>query len=176
MSIGGSRIRLHFSNEYGNGPLAMTAVRIAPSMSTHTVDAAASRPVTFSGSESVMVAMGATLTSDPLDYALPAQSKVAVTIAFGATPSNVTGHPGSRTTSYIATGNAANAASLTSPATTEHWYYATGIDVEAPATSKAVVTIGDSITDGRGSTTDMNNRWPDNLSRRLRMNAPTASS
>jgi lysophospholipase L1-like esterase len=124
---------------------------------------------------SVTVPAGGTISSDPLDFALSPQTKVAVTIAFGSTPGNVTGHPGSRTTSYIATGNAVAAASLSSPVSTEHWYYVTGIDVEAPTTSRAVVTLGDSITDGRGSTTDMNNRWPDNLSRRLRANAPTAA-
>ncbi len=175
VSIGGSRIRLKFSNQYGDGALTMSAVRIAPSMGTHTVDAPGSRAVTFSGAASVTVLAGQAVMSDPLDYALAAQTKVAVSIAFGSTPSDVTGHPGSRTTSYIAMGDAANAASLPSPVTTEHWYYATGIDVEAPSTSRAVVIIGDSITDGRGSTTDGNDRWPDVLSRRLRMNTPTAA-
>jgi lysophospholipase L1-like esterase len=122
----------------------------------------------------VTIAAGQTVTSDPLEFPLHAQSKVAVTIAFGSTPSDVTGHPGSRTTSYIATGHAVGEASLSSPVSTEHWYYVTGIDVEAPRTTGAVITIGDSITDGRGSTTDGNDRWPDNLSRRLRANAPTA--
>jgi lysophospholipase L1-like esterase len=96
-----------------------------------------------------------------------------VTIAFGAAPAGITGHPGSRTTSYLASGNMAAAASLTVAASTEHWYYITGIDVMADAATAAVVTLGDSITDGRGSTTDMNNRWPDDLSRRLQSNAAT---
>ena len=152
----------------------MSAVHLANSTSTHSIDAASDRALTFSGMPSVTVPAGGTVMSDPLDYPLGAQTKVAITIAFGATPSSVTGHPGSRTTSYIATGNVVAAASLTSPVSTEHWYYITGIDVEAPATSRAVVTLGDSITDGRGSTTDRNNRWPDNLSRRLRANAATA--
>jgi lysophospholipase L1-like esterase len=67
----------------------------------------------------------------------------------------------------------AGAASLSSPVSTDHWYYVTGIDVMAPPSSGAVVTLGDSITDGRGTTTNGNNRWPDNLSRRLRMSAAT---
>jgi lysophospholipase L1-like esterase len=175
VSIGGSRLRLHFSNAYGNSPLTMSAVHLAVSTSTHSITMATDRALAFSGMPSVTVPAGATVTSDPLDFALSPQTKVAVTIAFGSTPSNVTGHPGSRTTSYIATGNAVAAASLSSPVSTEHWYYVTGIDVEAPSSSRAVVTLGDSITDGRGSTTDMNNRWPDNLSRRLRANAATAA-
>jgi lysophospholipase L1-like esterase len=174
VSIGGSRVRVKFSNQYGNAPLVMSAVHLANSTMTHSIAAASSRPLTFSGMAGVTVPAGMTVTSDPLEFALTAQSKVAITIAFGSTPSDVTGHPGSRTTSFIQTGNAVSAAALSSPVTTEHWYYITGIDVEAPATSRAVVTLGDSITDGRGSTTDGNNRWPDNLSRRLRANAATA--
>jgi lysophospholipase L1-like esterase len=174
VSIGGSRLRVHFSNQYGNAPLAMNAVRIATSSSGHATDAASSKALTFSGAASVTLPAGGKVTSDVFDFALREQSNVAVSIAFGSTPSDVTGHPGSRTTSYIATGDEAAAASLTSPVTTEHWYYVTGIDVEAPTTNGAVVALGDSITDGRGSTTDMNDRWPDNLSRRLRANAATA--
>ena len=174
VSLGGSRLRMSFSNEYGNGPLTMSAVHLAVSTTTHSIDAATSRALSFSGMPAVTVLGGEKVTSDPLDVSLPPHSKVAVTIAFGSTPSDVTGHPGSRTTSYIATGNAVSEASLSSPVSTEHWYYVTGIDVEAPSTNGAVVTLGDSITDGRGSTTDGNNRWPDNLSRRLRANGPTA--
>jgi lysophospholipase L1-like esterase len=174
VSIGGTRIRVRFSNQYGNGPLTMSAVHVASSTTTHSIAAGSDRALTFSGMPSVTVAAGGTVVSDPVDFTLAAQTKVAVTIAFGAAPSDVTGHPGSRTTSFIATGNAVSAPMLSSPVTTEHWYYVTGIDVQAPAASGAVVTLGDSITDGRGSTTDGNNRWPDNLSRRLRANAPTA--
>jgi lysophospholipase L1-like esterase len=111
------------------------------------------------------------LFSDPFDLALAPLTKIAVTIAFGAVPAGVSGHPGSRTTSYLASGDMAGAANLTVAASTEHWYYITGIDVMADAASAAVVTLGDSITDGRGSTTDMNNRWPDDLSRRLQAGA-----
>lgn len=174
VSIGGSRLRLSMSNAYGDGPLTMNAVHVAVSTAADSIDAETDRALTFRGSSSATIPAGQTLTSDPLDFPLAAQSKVAVTIAFGDTPSDVTGHPGSRTTSYIASGNAVARASFSSPVSTEHWYVITGIDVEAPSTSAAVVTFGDSITDGRGSTTDGNDRWPDRLSRRLRANAPTA--
>jgi lysophospholipase L1-like esterase len=63
---------------------------------------------------------------------------------------------------------------MTGASTTAHWYIITGLDVLADSSSKAVVTLGDSITDGRGSTTDGNDRWPDNLGRRLFTNALTS--
>ncbi|HEY8946027.1 MAG TPA: SGNH/GDSL hydrolase family protein [Polyangiaceae bacterium] len=173
-SIGGDRLRVHLSNEYGNGPVTLLAARLALARTGHGIDRTSERALAFSGNASATIPAGGKLTSDPVDFALPAQTKVALTIAFGATPSNVTGHPGSRTNSYIATGNAVSAENLPSPVTTAHWYYATGIDVAAEAPTAAVITFGDSITDGRGSTTDGNDRWPDFLSRRLRANAPTA--
>src|SRR5207247_368561 len=82
--------------------------------------------------------------------------------------------PGSRTTSFIVPSNAVTSATLPAASKTAHWYIITGVEVLADASNKAIVTLGDSITDGRGSTTDANNRWPDNLAQRLATNAPTA--
>jgi lysophospholipase L1-like esterase len=174
VSIGGTRLRVHFSNAYGTSAVTLAAVHLALSTGGHAIDAATDRALAFAGMPSVTIAAGATATSDALDFALPSQTKVALSIAFGATPAELTGHPGSRTTSYIAEGDAAAAASLAAPATTAHWYFATGIDVVAAPASSAIVTLGDSITDGRGSTTDGNDRWPDAFSRRLRQNQLTA--
>jgi lysophospholipase L1-like esterase len=173
VSIAGKRLRVHFSNAYGQSAVTLSAVHLALSKSAHSIDVASDRALAFSGAPSVIIPAGGTVTSDATDFALPAQTKVTLSVAFGSTPADVTGHPGSRTTSYIASGNAVGAESLTAPVTTEHWYFASGIDVVAERGEVAVVTFGDSITDGRGSTTDGNNRWPDNLSRRLRQNAAT---
>jgi lysophospholipase L1-like esterase len=173
VSIGGPRIRLHFSNEYGSSPVTLKAVHCAKSVSGHTVDTTTDKPVTFAGAESVTIPASQTVVSDPIDFALAPLSKVAVSIYFGETSTEVTGHPGSRTTSYIQTGDGAALASLTSPSTTDHWYILSGLDVAAGDTSHAVAILGDSITDGRGSTTNGNNRWPDALAKRLQGNADT---
>jgi lysophospholipase L1-like esterase len=45
--------------------------------------------------------------------------------------------------------------------------FLSGIMVDAPPDARAVVTFGDSITDGDGSTLDANRRWPDLLAERL---------
>jgi lysophospholipase L1-like esterase len=86
---------------------------------------------------------------------------------------HITGHPGSRTTSYIIGSNVVSAASMPGAVTTRRWYTITGVDVLANSSNKAVVIIGDSITDGRGSTDDANNRWPDYFASRLATNAAT---
>jgi len=172
-SISGSQVRLRLSNEFGNGPVTMNAVHVALSTTGGTINTSTDKAVTFSGAASVTIPQNQAVFSDPFAFALPALGKVAITIAFGSTPSGITGHPGSRTTSYLATGNMVSAATLSGAMTAEHWYYIVGLDVMAPAGTAAVVTLGDSITDGRGSTTDMNNRWPDVFSRRLQANAAT---
>jgi len=172
-SIGGSRLRVHFSNAFGQTAVTLNAVRIALAKNAGSIDVATDRALAFSGMPAVTIPPGGTATSDAMDFALPAQTSIALSIAFGNTPAEVTGHPGSRATSYIAAGNAAGAATLTAPVSAEHWYYVTGIDVLREHGEVAAVMLGDSLTDGRGSTTDGNNRWPDDLSRRLRQNAPT---
>ena len=174
-SISGSQIRLRLSNEFGNGAVTMSSVHVALSTSGGSIDTSTDKALTFSGAATVTIATGQAVFSDPLDFALPALTKIAITIAFGATPSNISGHPGSRTNSYLATGNMVSAATLSGAVTTEHWYYIVGLDVIADATTASVVALGDSITDGRGSTTDMNNRWTDQLSKRLQASAATTN-
>ena len=123
---------------------------------------------------SVTLEPGATAVSDPFDYDLAPLTELTVSAFVGPTQNDHTGHPGSRATSYIATGNAVSEPALAAPVTTEHWYLLTGVDVLAEARSRAVVTFGDSITDGRGSTTNGNDRWPDALARRLQDNSETS--
>jgi lysophospholipase L1-like esterase len=175
VSIGGARLRVRLSNEFGDGPVMLNAVHLAVATGGGAIDTATDVALTFSGSEAVTIPAGQLVFSDAFDYPLAQQTTMTITIAFGAAPAGVTGHPGSRTTSYLQAGNEVAAARLTAPATTEHWYYITGIDVAAGGASGAVVTLGDSITGGRGSTTNGNDRWPDDLSRRLRANAATAT-
>jgi len=174
VSIGGSRLRLRLSNAFGDGPVTMTAVHVAVSTTGSTIDAGTDQALTFSGAASLIIPAGQTVDSDPFDFSLAAQAKLAITILFGAAPAGITGHPGSRTTSYLQAGDATSAASIAGTATADHWYYITGLDVATDAASAAVVTLGDSITDGRGSTTNGNDRWPDDLSRRLRALPATA--
>jgi lysophospholipase L1-like esterase len=151
----------------------MSSVHLAVSSGGSAIDPSTDQELTFSGAASVTIPMGQAVFSDELAYPLPALATLAVTIRFDAVPVAVTGHPGSRTTSYLTSGDAVTAASLPGAATADHWYFLTGVDVMADTSSAAVVTLGDSITDGRGSTTNGNDRWPDNLARRLQANPTT---
>lgn len=172
VSLGGSRLRLSVSNAFGTAPMTLSAVHLASSMGGSGVDTATDRALTFDGRPSVTVPAGETATSDPFGFPLEPLSDVAITIRFGAISPAVTGHPGSRTTSYLRTGDAVTAPALPAATRTDHWYVITGIDVVAPGAA-AVVALGNSITDGRGSGTNEQNRWPDELARRLQRDPRT---
>lgn len=172
-TIGGERLRVRFSNRFGAGPMTIAAARLAGSAGGAATVAGTERALRFGGREAVTIPAGGEVTADPIAFALAPLSRVAVTVRFGGVPPALTGHPGSRTTSYIARGSAMDDAALAAGVTTEHWYALAAIDVVA-GDAAAVVTLGNSITDGRGSGTDRQNRWPDNLARRLRENTATA--
>jgi lysophospholipase L1-like esterase len=173
-TLGGSRIRVQFSNKYSSSPVTINAAHIAASAGGATIDANTDAALTFGGSSSVTINAGQEIYCDTLDFNVTPLSNLAVSIYFGAASStSVTGHPGSRTTSYIKAGNFVAAANLSYPTTTDHWYILSGIDLRLDDSYACVVTLGDSITDGRGSTTNSNNRWPDDLANRLHADPST---
>lgn len=172
-SIAGNTLRVQFSNAYGNGPLTINAASIGLSAGGSGISAGSARSLTFAGVQSVTLPAGATVYSDPVNFTVPALTKLAVSAYFGQVPSNVTGHPGSRTTSYIQQNNAVNQNSFANATTTDHWYVLSAIDLYVADNYGAVVVMGDSITDGRGSTTNANNRWTDILAERLQANPAT---
>lgn len=173
VSLGGPRLRLSLSNRFGDGPLTLEAVAVARPDGPGAIVPGSARPVTFGGAAAVTIAAGACVWSDPVGFDLAPLSDLVVTIRCGALPGAVTGHPGSRTTSYLTAGDAVAAADLAAAARTTHWYLLDGAEVASDQPAAAVVALGDSITDGRGSITDGNGRWPDYLARRLQAGTAT---
>ena len=163
------------SNAFGNTPLTLHAVRIARPVKVGASDIHpdTDRALTFAGRASVMIPIGAMVVSDQIDFELAPLADLAITIHVRGAPPDVTGHPGSRTTSFFQAGDAVSARALPSAVRVEHWYFLSGIDVAAGPDAAAIAVLGDSITDGRGSTTDGNDRWPDVLARRLQSNDAT---
>ncbi|MBT8224896.1 MAG: SGNH/GDSL hydrolase family protein [Dactylosporangium sp.] len=179
-SVGGRRMRLRFSNAFGGTALPITTASVALPVDgqagVSAIQAGSARPVTFGGRSSVVVPAGAQVVSDPVDLVLAPRSNLTVTIylAEGQPSRGVTSHPGSRTTSYLLAGNQVEAEDLPAATCTEHWYFLSGVEVCSGNTTMAVAILGDSLTDGRGSTTNMNNRWPDQWLERLQANRRTA--
>ncbi len=174
VSIGGNRLRVRLSNEFGSGPITLNAVHLAVSAGGSAIDPDTDVGMRFGGEPAVHIDPGAVVVSDPFPFMLPPGTDLAITIYFGETSPDVTGHPGSRTTSYLQSGNAILATELPGAVLADRWYIIAGIDVEAPDTALAVVTLGNSITDGRGSGTNMQNRWPDVLAHRFRSHEGTS--
>lgn len=178
-----NQIRLKFSNVFGGSNLPITAVTVAlPANNTagiYQIQPNTVQKVTFSGKPGISIPNGALAVSDPINFAIKAQQIVTVTmyLATGQTTNSITSHPGSRTTSWWQFGNAVDAAQLTvtdaSTQSAAHWYFLTSIEAWVPPQQKSFLIVGDSITDGRGSTTNANNRWPDLLLKRLQGNAAT---
>lgn len=175
VTIGGKQLRVRFANLFGDGPLTMNSVHLAASAGGGAVQPGTGKGVLFHGAASVTIPPGETVVSDTVDYDLAPAADVAITIYFGVTPGAVTGHPGSRSTSYLQAGNTIDVASMGQAAKVVHWYVITGIDVLRTDNAGVVVVLGDSITDGRGSTPDGNDRWTDDLARRLQSNKSTAA-
>lgn len=180
VSLGGSQLRVQFSNLFGNGPVTINSAHLALNTATpavdSTIDTATDAALAFAGAASVTIPQGQEIWSDPIDFPVPSRGAISITTAFGNVPSNVVGHSGSRTTSYLQTGSSdVSAPNMASAQTTDHWYYISGIDVMADASAAGVVAIGDSITDGRGTDTNLNNRWTDILATRLLADPTTAN-
>lgn len=178
VSVGGEMVRFRFSNAYGTSPVVIRSAHLALAagvVGSGATDPASSRAFRFKGAPGAVIPPGAVLYSDPLAFDLPALAVVGVSIHYGAVSSTViSGHAGSRGTSFIQNGDATQAATMTGATATERWYTITGLEVLAPkGRGGLVAAIGDSITDGRGSTTNGNNRWTDFLAQRLSANAST---
>jgi lysophospholipase L1-like esterase len=175
LSVGGDQLRVRVSNAFGTEPLHLTAVHVARPVSAAgaAIDAVSDTPVTFNGSSDVMIPAGAEYLSDAVALPVAALSSLAISIHFDQPPTGETGHPGSRATSYVARGDLVSAVSLPDAKTVEHWYQVSGVDVTSPVRAGAVVTLGDSITDGHGATTNENDRWADVLAARMQAEKPT---
>ncbi len=178
LSVGGPALRVRLSNAFGTEALRISSAHIARPVSpaSSAIDPASDRPLMFAGSVEAVIPPGAELISDPVDYAVPPLSDLAVTFRLQFPPAQQTGHPGSRATSYYVHGDQVSAATLVEPKHVDHWYQVSEIDVQTPPGAAAVVALGDSITDGHGATTNGNDRWTDVLAGRLQGSAASRNT
>jgi lysophospholipase L1-like esterase len=169
LSLGGRRWRLHLSNAFGQAPLTIGAVHVARSESagSASIVAATDTRVQFDGRDDVIIPAGADYVSDPFTLETAPGANVAISIYLPNAPQGQTSHPGSRTTSHLVHGNQVGATSLADTQQFEHWFVIAGLDAESRGGAAALVILGDSIADGRGTTTNGNDRWSDDLAARL---------
>jgi lysophospholipase L1-like esterase len=168
VSIGGKLVRVRLSNAYGTDSLAIGAARVALRSTGASIATGSDRVLTFNGSPSTTIPPGAVAVSDPVKLQVPDLGDLAVSIHIPGNAAAATEHSVGLQTTYIsAEGDYSGADSLPTASTTQSYYLVTGIEVDAARNSRAVVVLGDSITDGYHSTPDANRRWPDRLAERL---------
>ena len=168
VSIGGKRVRVRLSNAFGAGPLVIGAAHVALHSTGGAIAAGSDRMLTFNGSPSTAIPPGALAVSDPVYLQVPDLGDLAVSIYVAGNQVAATEHSVGLQTTYVsAEGDFSGADSLPMTTTTQSLYFLTGVEVDAAKSSKAIVTLGDSITDGYRSTADANKRWPNRLAERL---------
>ena len=170
VSIGGNVIRLKLSNIYSMQPVEIRSIYIAHAKDSSDIDAKTAQYFKFGNSYKTVIPAGKQIVSDALKFKLRNLERVAITINYASAPEVPTVHMGSRTTSYIMKG-VTNAHSNFEKAFREnHWYNISGIDVYTMSNNmSAIAIIGNSITDGKCSTDNAQNRWPDVMSEMLQL-------
>ena len=170
VSIGGDVIRLKLSNIYSMQPVEIRSIYIAHAKDSFAIDAKTAQYFKFGNSYKTVIPAGKQIVSDALKFNLRNLERVAITINYTSAPEVPTVHMGSRTTSYIMKG-VTNAHSNFAKAFREnHWYNISGIDVYTMNNNmSAIAIIGNSITDGKCSTDNAQNRWPDVMSEMLQL-------
>ncbi|MEU9338286.1 SGNH/GDSL hydrolase family protein [Streptomyces sp. NPDC048290] len=173
-SVGGDNLRVRLSNAFGDRPVTFDNVHAGRQKSGAELVRGSNSPLTFGGSRTVTVPPGGSVLSDPLPGRLPAGTNLVVSIHTPDAAGRLTGHGMAMQTSYYTQGDHTAEESATHwAARTGSWFYLDAVTVRTDSSTGAVVTLGDSITDGWESSTDLNRRWPDYLARRLRTSTAT---
>ncbi|WP_275410220.1 SGNH/GDSL hydrolase family protein [Streptomyces sp. SID14478] len=180
LSVAGHSVRVRFTNEFGTTPLAIGeahAARPAAGGPATAVDAATDRELRFDGSPSTTLAPGAQRWSDPVELPTTAGGDLVISLYLPQSTPADTVHSAAFQSTFVADGDVAGKSDLTPAATATAWHFLSGVAVDGDGTADAaLVTLGDSITDGEHTTVDANRRWPDLLAERLRGDAELAAT
>jgi len=171
VSAGGTSVRLRLSNAYGAAPLKLEDIRVAKRLTGSRVDPATDNAVTFNGRATVTIAPGAYVLSDPLPMTVAADSDLAISLYVPEETPLVTVHDIQRGVLYIADGRVSGAPEIPEAKTDigigNAFPWLAEVEVSGSPAKAALITFGDSITDGYGITPDLGRTWPELLSRRL---------
>ena len=174
-SIGGSAVRVQLTNEFGMEPLTLGAAHIAISAGAGSIQAGSDHALTFNGKPAVEIPAGAFVLSDPVTMQAAPLSDLVVSVYVPEQRiRNTSCHTFADSTNYVLKGDATTAATADNSSPIYAWCFVKSIDVKTEGKAAAIVTFGDSITDGALSTRDANHRWPDLLAARLQADKKTA--
>lgn len=177
ISAGGAMVRVQLTNEFGTRAQTFASAHIALSAGGGAIQPGSDHALTFNGQASVTIPNGAMAVSDPVQMPVAAMADLAISVYLPEQPmGDTTCHDLGVSTNYIAPGDATAQTALAGARTIKSWCFVKGVDVTTNSDkAAAIVTLGDSITDGALSTEDANHRWPDVLAARLQADAKTAN-
>src|SRR6267154_1172538 len=167
LSIGGSAVRVRFSNFFGRQSLEIGSAHLALRRNDSTILPSSDRALTFGGATGISIPSNAFVLSDPVKLAVPAESDLAISIFLPHMTTAAGFHSFALQTSYVGAGDQTAAPSVASPRAISSWIFLAGVDVSAPLSAAAIAVFGDSRVDGDGSTPNANRRWPNVLAKRL---------
>jgi len=167
ISVGGQRIRIRFTNEYGTTPLVIGAAVVALSDEKGNIQAGTERHVLFSGQPGVSIPAAAPLLSDPVDLPVKSLSSLSISLYVPQDTGQCTCHQTGVQNAFVSDGGDFTDKPFTPAQTLQMRAFIAGVEVESRKSTHAVVVLGDSISDGVGATLDANRRWPDLLASRL---------
>ncbi len=166
-SAAGSPVRVRLSNAYGQQAVMIGAVHIALRDRGSSIIGSSDHPVTFGGQSSLTIPSDAALLSDPVDFQVPPESDVVVSLYLPKAVSAGGIHYSAQQTAFIGAGDQTGATAFRASSTVTSWVFLTDLEVAAGSGAGTIVAFGDSITDGALSTVDANRRWPNVLAARL---------
>ncbi|MEP6762764.1 MAG: SGNH/GDSL hydrolase family protein [Gemmatimonadaceae bacterium] len=167
-TVGGDRVRIHISNEYGDRPLAIGGAHIALTATGSSINAGSDHALTFDGKSSVIVRTGAVVVSDPIQFNVPPLTSLTVSMFLPDSARTTTRHALAVATTYISkSGNQLVNTDFKADTTMRSWLFLAAVEITNPQITGTIVLIGNSITDGFAATVDANRRWPDVLAQRL---------
>jgi lysophospholipase L1-like esterase len=169
-SLGGRHVRVRLSNAYGTNSLVIGSAHVAFSSGGASISLKTDRTLTFNGSPTITVPAGALAVSDSVELEVEAFDNLAVSLYLPENVAATTQHSVGQQTNYISTPGDFTGATTFTATTTHAYYFLTGVEVSTSGRPRAIVMLGDSVTDGFGSTPDTNQRWTDLLAERLRSN------
>ena len=163
VSAGGDILRLQLSDIFSKTPVVIKSVYIAHALDSCRIDVPSAHYLHFNGQERVTIDAGKSVYSDGERFPLKAGELLAITINYERAPRIPTVHMGSRTTSYIMKGVTVPQTDFARAFKYEKWFNIAAVEVYATDV-RTFAILGNSITDGKGSTTNRQDRWPDEMS------------
>jgi lysophospholipase L1-like esterase len=167
LTIPAKRIRIELSNGFGRGIVSIGEAHVALRTSGSSIQEGTDRILTFSGVRPVKIGPGQVILSDPVDLTVPTTADLAVSLYVVNSNGEPSDHRLGLHTTYISKGNVAGAGTMPSPTTNSSYLWLGSVDAAVTETSFAIACLGDSITDGFGTTVNEDQVWPELLARRL---------